>query len=43
MLEHLLFDSNHNNDYTNTFKHNKTYELIPKNQKEYGHRKRIKP
>jgi hypothetical protein len=45
MLESLLYDSCHVNGETNKqkFTNNKTHELITKNQKEYGHRKRIKP
>ena len=47
LLESLLFDSTHNNKYVceknYTNKNNRTNEMITKNQKEYGHRKRIKP
>jgi hypothetical protein len=46
LLESLLYDSTPENGCSNKKKYtnnNRTHDMITKNQKEYGHRKRIKP
>lgn len=46
LLESLLYDSTPDNGCSNKKKYthnNRTHDMITKNQKEYGHRKRIKP